>query len=78
MAIEHYQAAIKRVPAYRKNTTVIGNAIRALASQQARGKASYFLQKVVGAPARPYLKRAAKSDPSPAVRRAAGYLARRV
>ncbi len=78
VAIEHYQAAIKRVPAYRKNTTVIGNAIRALASPKARGKASYFLQKVVGAPARPYLKRAAKSDPSPAVRRAAGYLARRV
>jgi serine/threonine-protein kinase len=76
VALEHYDAAIKRAPAYRRNGIIIKNAIRALGNAKTRGKASWLLKRVIGAPARPYLRAAAKSDPRPAVRAAARALLR--
>jgi serine/threonine-protein kinase len=76
VAIEHYTAAIKRAPAYKRNAIIIKNAIRALGNAKTRGKASWLLKRVIGAPARPYLRTAAKSDPRPAVRAAARALLR--
>ena len=54
------------------------NLVRALGSSETRGKASQFLLKVVGSPAVPYLRRAAKSDPSPEVRRQSTQVLRRL
>jgi serine/threonine-protein kinase len=76
VAIEHYDAAIKRSPAYKRNSILIKNTIRALGNSKSRGKAGWLLKKVIGAPARPYLRAAAKSDPRPAVRAAARALLR--
>jgi len=78
VAIDHYQAAIARAPAYRGNSILIRNAIHCLGSAKTRGKASWFLVKTVGRPARPYLQAAARRDPIPAIRRSASWLVRKI
>ena len=68
VAMEHYTAAIKLSPGYRGNAVMIHNAIQALGNGKTRGKAWWFLKRVVGAKARPYLRTAAKKHAKPAVR----------
>jgi hypothetical protein len=77
VAMEHYQAAIQRAPAYRRNATLIRNVIGMLGSPRTRGKASWFLRKVVGAPARAHLAAAAKRHKSVVVRKQAAAVLRR-
>jgi serine/threonine-protein kinase len=71
IAMQHYRAAIKRGPAYRRNSILIRNVIRALASTKTRGKATWFLRNVIGKAARPHLRNAARYHPHPAVKAAA-------
>jgi eukaryotic-like serine/threonine-protein kinase len=77
VAMEHYQAAIKRSAAYRRNGTLIRNVIGMLGSPRTRGKASWFLRKVVGAPARAHLSAASKRHKSVVVRKQAAAVLRR-
>jgi serine/threonine-protein kinase len=77
VAMEHYQAAIKRAPAYRRNATLIRNVIGMLGSPRTRGHASWFLRKVVGAPARAHLAAASKRHKSVVVRKQAAAVLRR-
>ena len=76
VAMEHYTAAIKLYRGYRSNGIMIRNVIRALGDPKTRGRAWWFLKKIVGSPARPYLRAAAKSNPKPAIRSAAKALLR--
>ncbi|MBK9035143.1 MAG: hypothetical protein IPL61_28410 [Myxococcales bacterium] len=78
VSMEHYQAAIKRDRSYRSNATLNRNVIDALTSPKTRGKASWFLRTIIGAPARRYLKPAARSHKSASVRRAAAYLLKKI
>ena len=77
VAMEHYQAAIKRSAAYKKNGTLIRNVITTLGSPRTRGQASWFLRKVIGSPAKAHLKVAAKRHKSAAVRKQAAAVLRR-
>jgi hypothetical protein len=77
VAMEHYQAAIQRSAAYRRNATLIRNVIGMLGSPRTRGKASWFLRKVVGAPARAHLAAASKRHKSLVVRKQAAAVLRR-
>jgi eukaryotic-like serine/threonine-protein kinase len=77
VAMEHYQAAIKRSPAYKRNATLIRNVINTLASPRTSAKASWFLRKLVGAPAKVHLRAAAKKHKSPTVRKNAAAVLRR-
>ena len=77
VAIEHYQAAITRAPAYKRNATLTRNVIGMLASPRTRAKASWFLRKVVGAPAKAHLRIAAKRHKSAVVRKNAAAVLRR-
>ncbi|MBZ0238344.1 MAG: hypothetical protein K8M05_38890, partial [Deltaproteobacteria bacterium] len=77
VAMEHYQAAIKRSAAYKKNGTLIRNVITTLGSPRTRGHASWFLRKVIGSPAKAHLKVAAKRHKSAAVRKHAAAVLRR-
>jgi serine/threonine-protein kinase len=77
VAMEHYQAAIERGAAYKRNATLIRNVITMLGSPRTRGHASWFLRKVVGAPAKAHLKVAAKRHKSVAVRKQAAAVLRR-
>jgi hypothetical protein len=77
VAMEHYQAAIKRGAAYRRNGTLIRNVISMLGSPRTRGQASWFLRKIVGAPAKAHLKSAAKRHKSVAVRKQSAAVLRR-
>lgn len=78
VALEHYQAAIKRAPAYRKNATLIRNVIAMLGSSLTRAKASYFLRTTIGAPARKHLEHAARHHKSPVVRKHAAAVRKRM
>jgi TolA-binding protein len=78
VALEHYQAAIQRAPAYKRNATLIRNVIHMMGTKKTRGKAAYFLRKVVGRAAKPYLAVAARRDPSPAIRSSASWLNKRI
>ncbi len=77
VAMEHYQAAIARKRSYRSNSTIIRNVISALGSSKTRTKASWFLRKVIGAPARRHLQAAARRHASSDVRRRAAALLKR-
>ncbi|HUQ02195.1 MAG TPA: serine/threonine-protein kinase [Kofleriaceae bacterium] len=77
VAMEHYQAAIKRGAAYRRNATLIRNVISMLGSPRTRGQASWFLRKTVGAPAKAHLRTAAKRHKSVAVRKQSAAVLRR-
>jgi hypothetical protein len=78
VALEHYKAAIQRGAAYKRNATLIRNVIHMMGTKKTRGRAAYFLRKVVGRPAKPYLLVAARRDPSPAIRRSASWLAKQI
>jgi hypothetical protein len=77
VAMEHYQAAIARGAAYKRNATLIRNVITMLGSPRTRGHASWFLRKLVGAPAKAHLRVAAKRHKSAAVRKQAAAVLRR-
>jgi serine/threonine-protein kinase len=74
--LESYEAAIVLNRAYRTRAPLIKNAISALSSGKTVARAQKVLLRDVGAPAAPYLKAAAKGDPSSAVRARAAALLR--
>jgi serine/threonine-protein kinase len=74
--LESYEAAIGQSRAYRTRPQIIKNAIVALSSAKTVAKAQKLLVRDIGAPAIPYLKAAAKGDPSNTVRARATALLR--
>jgi eukaryotic-like serine/threonine-protein kinase len=77
VGMQHYRAAISRVPAYKGNPILIRNAISAFGNAKSRSNAIYFVTKVIGPGAKGYVKTAAKSHPDPAVRKTATALLKR-
>jgi serine/threonine-protein kinase len=71
VALTHYGAAVKQARGYRGSGVMIRNVIQMLGHRKTRGKAWWFLDRVVGNSARPYLKVAAKKNPKPQIRSAA-------
>ena len=78
VALDHYRIAIAKNKAYKKNGTLNRNVIRMLSSKKTAGKASYFLRKTIGRPAKPHLKHAAKHHKNAKVRKSAAALNRRI
>ncbi len=76
VAMDHYQLAIKKNSGYRKNGTLNRNVIRMLASTKTRQRATNFLRGIIGKYAAPHLRRAAKNEKNPVVRKHAATLAR--
>jgi hypothetical protein len=76
--MERYRAAIANNREYRKRSVLIKNTIRALGSQKTSGKAYSLLSSVIGWPALPYLKSAAKSDGNSKVRSRAASLVKKI
>ena len=76
VAMDHYQLAIKKNAGYRKNGTLNRNVIRMLASTKTRQRATNFLRGIIGKYAGPHLRRAAKNEKNPVVRKHAATLAR--
>jgi eukaryotic-like serine/threonine-protein kinase len=70
-----YRDAIKNNRIYRKKAILNQNLIRALGSEKTKGKAIWTFEHYVGKSALPYLRKAAKSDKNPTVRRRASWLA---
>ena len=66
--LESYHDAIRLNRAYRSRAILIRNAIRALSSAKTVGHARGLLVRDVGAAAAPYLRAAARTDPSAVVR----------
>src|SRR5690606_13069499 len=69
VAMDHYQLAIKKNSGYRKNGTLNRNVIRMLASTKTRQRATNFLRGIIGKYAAPHLRRAAKNEKNPVVRK---------
>jgi serine/threonine protein kinase len=63
-----YRAALARNPEYRASERMIADGIRALYSKTQPWRGSAFLQKDIGAPARPHLEEAAREVKSSKVR----------
>jgi tetratricopeptide (TPR) repeat protein len=59
---EAYRAAIRIDPSYREDPRVIGDAIRSLQSRSQSWRGARFLERDIGAPAIPQLRKAAKSN----------------
>jgi hypothetical protein len=78
VGIDHYRAAIKNNRVYRGKRILNQNLVRALASPKTRRKAAGMFIYTIGKAALPYLRRAAKSDRNPSVRRQAAWLAKRI
>jgi serine/threonine protein kinase len=76
VAMDHYRTAIKRNAGYRRNSVLNRNVIRMLASTKTRQRATNFLRGIIGRPAAPHLRWAAKHDDNPVVRKQAANLAR--
>jgi serine/threonine-protein kinase len=77
VAMEHYQIAIAKNPAYKRNGTLVRNLVRALASPKSRAKAIGFLRRI-GKSAAPNVRYLAAHDPSPVVRKQAAALAKQL
>jgi serine/threonine-protein kinase len=78
VAMERYRIAIKKNARYRHNSTLNRNVIRMLSSPKNSKKASWFLRKTIGHPAKAYVKRAAKHDPNAKVRKLCASIAKRI
>jgi serine/threonine-protein kinase len=76
--MEQYQAAIRRNRVYRAKPILIQNVIRALGSPKTRVRATALILRQIGKPALPHLRRAARLDPHPEVRRQAANLVKRM
>lgn len=77
IGMQHYNAAIARLPGYKGNQTLIRNVISAIGNPKTRGKATYLLTKVIGSSAKGLVRAAAKSHADPSVRKAAQSLLKR-
>lgn len=77
-ALDHYAEAIRLNPAYKKRHALQRDVITALGSDKTSRKASYVLKKVIGKPALPMLRRAAKKDDSPVIRKRAKALIKKI
>jgi hypothetical protein len=78
VGLDHYRDAIRENRVYRKKPILNKNVIRALGSAKTRPKATRMLVETIGTPALPFLRRAAKSDSNPDVRKHAATVARRL
>ena len=78
VGMDYYYAAIAKNRLYRGKRILNTNVIRALGDRRTSRKASRLFTRSIGRSALPYLRRAARSDRNPKVRRAAAYLVRRL
>tara|TARA_R110002073_G_scaffold208011_2_gene368277 strand:+ start:6535 stop:8424 length:1890 start_codon:yes stop_codon:yes gene_type:complete len=76
--LEQYQEAIRKDRKTRRSPVVIKNAIRALGSSKTRRKAQTLLRKQIGGSGLALLRRAAKRDSSPLVRKRATVIVRQL
>ena len=76
--LESYEAAIQNNRSYRARAPLIKNAIVALSSSKTAPKAHRLLVRQIGGAAAPYLRWAARNDPSPTVRARAAAALRQV
>jgi hypothetical protein len=76
--LDSYRTAVRYKPAYRRYKTINNHAIRALASARTRRNATSLIVRSLAKSAVPYLRRAAKGDKNPKVRKQAAYLAKRL
>ncbi|RMH43524.1 MAG: serine/threonine protein kinase [Deltaproteobacteria bacterium] len=74
VGMQHYRRAIAADRSYRRRATLIRNAIRALGSEKTKSRAIRLLLRDVGRAALPHLRRAARADKNPNVRRRAAWL----
>jgi serine/threonine-protein kinase len=74
VAIDHYEMALEKNPAYRNNSTLNRNLIKMLASGKTRERAVFCFRSKIGTAALPYLKIAAESDTNTVVRESAAAL----
>jgi hypothetical protein len=74
-ALVKYREAMKLSETYRKRASIHKNAIHALGSDRAYPKARVLLVRDIGKPALAALRRAAKDDDNPVIRRRAGLIA---
>ena len=77
-ALEHYRAAVRISPAYRSRGDINKNLIAMLSGKRIYRKASQVIQNNLGRHALPHLRRAAKRDKSPIVRRRAAQLVKKI
>lgn len=77
-AYEHYREAIRLENSYKKRGQLIRNLIELMSTEKLGRKAMYLLQKTVGRPALPHLKRAAKKHKSPLVKKRAAALIKKI
>ncbi|HUS62943.1 MAG TPA: serine/threonine-protein kinase [Kofleriaceae bacterium] len=78
VGMDYYRSAIAKNGLYRGKRILNTNVIRALGDRRTAGKASRLFTGSIRRAALPYLRRAARSDRNPKVRRAAAYLVRRL
>ena len=78
VAMDHYRIAIKKNAAYKRNGTLNRNVIRMLASKKTAGKASYFLRKTIGRPAKAHVKSCAKKNKNATIRKRCASIARQI
>ncbi len=77
-ALEHYRAAVRMSPAYRSRQDVNKNLIAMLGGKKIYRKAAMVIQNDLGRHALPHLRRAAKRDKSPMIRKRAGQLVKKI
>jgi len=78
VALDHYRIAIRKNKAYKRNGTLNRNVIRMLASKKTMKKASLFLRKTIGRPAKPHVKACAKHNKSITLRKRCAAVARMI
>jgi hypothetical protein len=76
--MRYYKAAIRNHKLYRSKRILNQNLVRALGKPKTRRKAIALFVYSIGRPALPHLKRAARSDKNPEVRRQAARLVKRL
>jgi hypothetical protein len=78
VAMDHYRIAIRKNKAYKRNGTLNRNVIRMLASKKTMKKASLFLRKTIGRPAKPYVQSCARHNKSITMRKRCAAVARMI
>ncbi len=76
--IDSYRTALRLKPGYRRYRNINMNAIRALASERTRRNATFLILRSIGKAAVPFLRKAARADKNPKVRKRAAFLAKKL
>jgi hypothetical protein len=77
-AIDQYAEAIRLDPAYKRRASIQRDLIIALSSDKTANRATQVLQKSIGNPAIPALRKASKRDTNPVIRKRAETIMKRI